>query len=78
MTPEQHWLPSIKELLLHQRIVDVQYTSEEDAEEQGWTFRPIQIKLSNGMWLTPTQDDEGNEGGSIHTNEKLLPVIPVI
>ena len=52
--------------------------SEKDADEQGWSKRPIQILLNNGTWLTITSDDEGNEGGAIHTNIEKLPIIPVI
>ena len=40
--------------------------------------KPIQIKLSNGLWLTPMKDDEGNDGGAIHTNHKKESVIPTI
>jgi hypothetical protein len=48
------------------------------AEEQGWYRRPIQIRLEDGTWLTPSQDDEGNDGGSLYTNIEKLPIIPVI
>ena len=47
-------------------------------EEQGWHNQPVQILLDNGTWLTPTSDDEGNNGGAIHTNLSTLPIIPVI
>ena len=52
--------------------------TKKDAEEQGWYRRPIQIRLEDGTWLTPSQDDEGNDGGSLFTNSKDLPTIPVI
>ena len=41
-----------------------------------WSSRPIEITLSNGVLLVPTQDDEGNNGGSIATNITELPTIP--
>ena len=59
-------------------------TWEAVLDEKG---QPVEINAShmigktfyaNGVWLTPSQDDEGNEGGSIHTNIKELPIIPVI
>ena len=50
--------------------------SVEDAEHQGWYRQPIQIRLDNGTWLTPSMDDEGNDGGSIETNIKEMPTIP--
>ena len=44
----------------------------------GWDARPLQILLSNGVWLTPQSDDEGNDGGSIGTNHENPTIIPVI
>ena len=70
------WTTLIKKHLLGRKIVDVQCTSEEEVEHQGWHRQPIQIKLDNGTWLTPSMDDEGNDGGSIHTNLKDMPIIP--
>ena len=72
------WQKRIEKYLLGKSIVKIEYMSEEDANKFGWSKRPIQILLSNGVWLTITQDDEGNNGGAIHTNIKKLEVIPVI
>ena len=74
----EYWNKRIEKFLLGQKIVKVEYMSEEQAEEMDWYGRPIQILLSNGVWLTSTSDDEGNEGGSISTNSQQEPVIPVI
>ena len=57
---------------------DVEFGSKKEMEHQGWHNQPVQILLDNGIWLTPTSDDEGNNGGAIHTNIKELPIIPVI
>jgi len=75
---EKDWEKKIKAYLLNQKIVSIRYMPNKDAKYQHWHKRPIQIKLSNGVWLTPSQDDEGNDGGSIYTNIKELPIIPVI
>jgi hypothetical protein len=75
---ELDWIKKISKLLVGNKIVKIQYMTKKDAEEQGWYRRPIQIKLENGTWLTPSQDDEGNDGGSLFTNSKDLPTIPVI
>ena len=64
----EHWTKRVEKFLLGQKIVKVEYMSEEDAEDMGWDSRPIQILLENGTWLTPQQDDEGNDGGAISTN----------
>ncbi len=75
---ELGWLKSINKLLVGKKIVNVQYMTEKDAREQGWDERPIQIKLEDGTWLTPSGDDEGNNGGSLFTNSKDLPIIPIM
>ena len=74
----EYWTRRVEKFLLGQKIVRVEYMSEEDAEEMDWASRPIQILLSNGVWLTPQSDDEGNDGGSIGTNHENPTIIPVI
>ena len=72
-----YWTKRVEKFLLGQKIVKVEYMSEEDAEDMGWDSRPIQILLENGTWLTPTQDDEGNDGGAISTNffNRIIPTL---
>jgi hypothetical protein len=77
-TIDETWAMRIAKYLEGRTIVRVDYCSEKEMEHQGWHNQPIQILLDNGTWLTPTSDDEGNNGGAIHTNIKELPVIPVI
>ena len=57
-------------------IKTVRYLTKEEAGD--WWKIPIAIQLDNGKWLTPMSDDEGNNGGAIHTTIKGLPCIPVI
>ena len=64
--------------LLNQKIVKIKYMSEKESDRQGWSSRPIEITLSNGVLLVPMQDDEGNDGGSIATSVAELPTIPTI
>ena len=71
-----NWEKKIKKHLLNQKIVNIKYMSEKESDRQGWSTRPIEITLSNGESLVPTQDDEGNNGGSIATNITELPTIP--
>ena len=75
---ELNWIKKISKLLVGKKIVKIQYMTKRVAEEQGWYRRPIQIRLEDGTWLTPSQDDEGNDGGSLYTNIEKLPIIPVI
>jgi hypothetical protein len=75
---ELQWIKRISKLLVGKKIVRVEYMTKKLAEEQGWYKRPIQIRLNDGTWLTPSMDDEGNDGGSLFTNDEKLPTIPVI
>jgi len=74
----KHWIKRMKKLLLNQTIVQADYVNDKGAEEMGLHNKPIQIKLSSGLWLTPMKDDEGNDGGAIHTNHKKESVIPTL
>jgi hypothetical protein len=52
---EQQWIQKISKLLVGKKIVKVEYMNQTDAEEQGWYKRPIQIKLEDETWLTPSK-----------------------
>jgi len=67
------WTDRAKETLVGRTIVDVRYEKDENSECYG-----VMLKLDNGMWIYPMQDDEGNDVGSLHTNDWSLPVIPII
>ena len=75
---ELQWIARINKVLVGKKIIKVDYMPEELAKKQGWYKRPIQILLSNGTWLTPSMDDEGNDGGALFTSDEDLPTIPVI
>ena len=66
----------IREHMVGQTIVKISYMTEEDTEERGWSNRPIEIRLANGVVLTPMSDDEANDGGAVGTNIDALPTIP--
>lgn len=74
-----HWTNKYAKHLLNQKIVKVQYLSNAEAKDFGWDQRPICIQLENGTWLTPLQDDEMNNGGSMMTNVECgtIPVLGV-
>ena len=75
---ELEWIKRISKLLVGKKITKIQYMTKRVAENHGWYKRPIQIRLEDGTWLTPSMDDEGNDGGALFTNDEKLPTIPVI
>jgi hypothetical protein len=75
---EQYWTELIAKHLVGKTITKVEYIPRDEAEENMWYNRPIAILLDNKDWIFPTMDDEGNDGGAIHTTIKELQCIPVI
>tara|TARA_R100001443_G_scaffold69773_1_gene78235 strand:+ start:2390 stop:2644 length:255 start_codon:yes stop_codon:yes gene_type:complete len=68
------------QFLVGSKIIKVDYMSNEEADELGWSDRPIQIHLDNGAVLSPQADDEGNDGGALSTGlqkESLAPALSV-
>lgn len=68
------------QFLVGSKIIKVDYMSNKEADELGWSDRPIQIHLNNGAILSPQRDDEGNDGGALFTGlqkESLAPVLRV-
>jgi hypothetical protein len=74
---ENKWTTDIAALLVGKKITKVRYMTEKERDQIGWDARPIVIILDDGTALYPSQDDEGNNAGSIFTNTDSLPTNPV-
>lgn len=73
-----YWTKKVKEHLIGKKIIDIKWMSPKVAEETfAWYSQPCEIYLEDGIILTPSRDDEGNDGGAILTNLVDLPTIPV-
>lgn len=63
------FMDKLKKALVGQTITKVEYLNPKDCKKfLGWDFQPCEIHLSNGVILTPSSDDEGNNAGAILTN----------
>ena len=72
-----NWEELVKKHLVGRKIVKVKWLAPKETEKfYGWYQQPCEIYLDNGIVLTPSQDDEGNDAGAIFTNIKELPTIP--
>lgn len=74
----KQWTEKANDLLLNRKIVKVRYMTPKEMNDMGWYNRPVAFLLDNGVWVFPSADDEGNNGGALFTTDKNLSVIPVL
>jgi len=72
------WTDIAKEVLLGRKIVDVRYMTDDEAEDLGWSYRPVVFHLDDGNLIFASCDAEGNDGGALFTNNKEHSVLPVL
>ena len=72
------WKKAVADKLVGKTIKSVSFMTQSEADDWGWSKRPLQINLSDGHQLLISQDDEGNNGGSVFTTYEDLPTIPVL
>ena len=72
------WTERCKKHLVGKKIVQVRYLNKKEMDDLGWEQIPLVIFFDDGGYMFPSQDDEGNDGGSLFTSFKDLPTIPVI
>lgn len=72
------WGEKAKALLLHKRIVNVRYLTQEEADDMGWDERTVAFQTQDGLWFFPSRDDEGNGGGALFTSDEKQSCLPVI
>lgn len=75
---ESRWTLAAQQQLLGRKIVKVRYLTEQEADELGWGTRCVVIQLDDGNLIYPSSDDEGNDAGSLFTNNEKVPVLPVL
>ena len=75
-TVDQFWNKQAKNLE-GKVIKEARYMTPKEAEEFGWYSRPVVIHFTDGTYIIPMQDDEGNDGGSIEgsNNDLVFPVL---
>ena len=76
-----YWNETAQDLLLGGKIIKVEYMSSSEANDIGWYNRPISIlveKNGNQFWITPSRDDEGNDGGALFASDSKISILPVL
>ena len=66
-TYKQH-AEKMRAALQGRKIIEVRYMTKKEADDWGWYSRPIVMFLDDKSFLIPMRDDEGNDGGAIHSN----------
>ena len=77
-TMNEKFMSQLRKHLIGQKITKIEYLSPKNSKEYlGWDYQPCEIHLSNGVILTPSADDEGNNAGAIITNIEGIGTIGV-
>jgi len=74
----KQWERDINKFLKGKTIKEVRYLTEAETKQSYWYKRPVVIIFTDGEYIIPMADDEGNDGGAMSTSDKELPTIPVI
>lgn len=72
------WEKKISSEMVGKTIAEVRYLTKYEIEEMMWDKVPLAITFTDGSWIFPMADDEGNDGGSLATSIKGLETIPVM
>ena len=72
------WNKKVSDFLVGKTIKSVRYMTHEEMEDFMWYRKPVIIDFTDGSWIIPQSDDEGNNGGALYTSDKKLGVIPAI
>lgn len=59
-------MEKFNDLLKGKTIKEVTWLGDADKDALMWYKRPVMIWFTDGSFLIPMSDDEGNDGGSMH------------
>jgi len=57
-------------------VRNIRYTTEAELSELRWDFRTPIVFFTDGSYLMPSADDEGNSGGVFFTSDDSIDTIP--
>jgi hypothetical protein len=76
---EQKHLKKFNEYLRGKTVKNVSFLSVSETEDLMWYKRPVVIEFTDGSYIIPQCDDEGNDGGSLYYQDnKTSDVIYVL
>lgn len=75
----EHWGNLASNFLVGKTIRRVRYLNDQEREDIGWDKSALVIEFTDGHWVVPMRDDEGNDAGSLWTSSQSeINVIPSI
>lgn len=76
---KREWADKAKAVLVGKTIASVRYLTDKETEDLMWSSASLLIVFTDGSYMFPSADDEGNDGGALFTNfGGDLDVIPVV
>lgn len=71
LTTEQFWNKRAKSLV-GKTIKECRYMTDKEVDDFGFYKKPVVILFTDGTYIIPMMDDEGNDGGSIYGSDDSL------
>lgn len=56
-------IPHRYKQLIGKTIANIEYISDEECKDLMWFNKPVAIVFTDGTFMIPVADDEGNDGG---------------
>ncbi len=75
---KKKWSAAISKVLVGKTIKQIRYLTDQEQQEFDWLDSAVVIIFTDGSWIIPMSDDEGNNAGAIQTSNPELETIPVI
>lgn len=72
------WSAKAHDRLKGKTVSRVRYMTDREMNAMGWYNRAVVIEFTDGHWILPSQDDEGNNAGALFTSFGDLHKIPTI
>tara|TARA_R110000751_G_C13532456_1_gene454066 strand:+ start:336 stop:587 length:252 start_codon:yes stop_codon:yes gene_type:complete len=78
MSLRDQWEASCKNFLVGKTVKQVRYMTDKELDTLDWHAGALVIEFTDGSWMFPSADDEGNGAGALFTSEDDLEIIPVM
>ena len=72
------WEERCSALLVGKTIKSVRYLYTVEKKDMGWFKKSLVILFTDGSYIYPSTDNEGNDAGAYFTSIKNMDVIPTL